>query len=67
VSPRILARRPSPELAAGELTHLDRVPVDPDLALEQWRAYVDAFRARGWEVAEVEPADEHPDGVRTRW
>jgi dimethylargininase len=63
VSPRLLARRPSPYLAGGELTHLDRVPVDADLALAQWRGYVDAFRARGWEVTEVEPADAHPDGV----
>jgi dimethylargininase len=45
------------------LTHLDRVAVDADLALSQWRGYVDAFRAHGWDVVEVEPADEHPDGV----
>jgi dimethylargininase len=63
VARRILARRPSPRLAAGELTHLERTPVDPELALEQWRGYVEAFRAHGWEVVEVEPADEHPDGV----
>lgn len=62
-SPLILVRRPSPELATGELTHLERVPVDPDLALLQWEGYVDAFRDHGWEVREVEPADEHPDGV----
>jgi dimethylargininase len=61
--PRLLVRRPSPRLAAGELTHLERVAVDADLALEQWRGYVDAFRERGWDVTEVEPADEHPDGV----
>ena len=63
MSPRILARRPSPLLGAGELTHLERVPVDAGLALEQWHGYVDAFRGRGWEVTEIEPADEHPDGV----
>lgn len=63
VSPRILARRPSPLLAAGELTHLDRVPVDAGLALAQWHGYVDAFRGRGWDVTEIAPADEHPDGV----
>jgi len=63
MSPCILARRPSPLLAAGELTHLDRVAVDAELALAQWRGYVDAFRGRGWDVAEIEPADEHPDGV----
>jgi dimethylargininase len=59
----LLVRRPSPELAAGEVTHLERVPVDAGLALEQWHGYVGAFRARGWTVTEVEPADEHPDGV----
>ena len=61
--PRILVRRPSPRLADGELTHLHRTPVDPDLALRQWAGYVEAFAARGWTVGEVEPADEHPDGV----
>jgi hypothetical protein len=33
---RLLVRRPSPRLAEGELTHLERVPVDPELALRQW-------------------------------
>ena len=61
--PRILVRRPSPRLAAGELTHLGRVPVDAGLAAAQWNEYVDAFRGRGWAVTEIEPADEHPDGV----
>jgi len=63
VSPRILVRRPSPKLAAGELTHLHRVPVDADLALAQWHGYVDAFGRHGWEVTTLERADEHPDGV----
>lgn len=61
--PRLLVRRPSPALAEGELTHLDRMPVDPDLALSQWLGYVDVYRDRGWEIVEVEPADEQPDGV----
>ncbi len=60
---RVLVRRPSPHLADGELTHLERVPVDPGLALTQWQGYVDAFAAAGWDVVEVPPADEHPDGV----
>ena len=60
---RVLARRPSPALAAGELTHLERVPVDADRALAQGLGYLDAFRSHGWEVTEIEPADEHPDGV----
>jgi len=61
--PRILVRRPSPGLAAGEVTHLERSPIDPALALEQWHGYVEAFRVRGWSVTEIEPADDHPDGV----
>ncbi len=60
---RILVRRPSPQLAAGELTHIDRQPVDADLALDQWQGYVRAFAEHGWDVTEVAPADEHPDGV----
>ncbi len=60
---RALVRRPGPRLADGEITHLDRVPVDPDLALEQWRAYVAALRDAGWETLEVDPADDCPDAV----
>ncbi|WP_127475693.1 dimethylargininase [Microbacterium sulfonylureivorans] len=61
--PRLLVRRPSPRLADGELTHLDRVTVDPVLARAQWDAYVDVFRERGWQIIEVDPADDQPDGV----
>ncbi len=61
--PRLLVRRPSPDLVGGELTHLERVPVDAALALAQWEQYVDAFRSRGWSVIEVASADAHPDGV----
>ncbi|MBX9244981.1 N(G),N(G)-dimethylarginine dimethylaminohydrolase [Actinotalea ferrariae] len=60
---RLLVRRPSPGLADGELTHLERWPVDLDLARRQWDAYVEVFVRRGWEVHEVEASDEHPDGV----
>lgn len=61
--PRLLVRRPSPLLAEGELTHIDRVPVDADLAQRQWEGYVDVFRSRGWRVVEIEAADAQPDGV----
>ena len=61
--PRLLVRRPSPALDSGELTHLDRVPVDPALALVQWQSYVEVFRTRGWDVVEVDAAHAHPDGV----
>ncbi|NPD04259.1 N(G),N(G)-dimethylarginine dimethylaminohydrolase [Nocardioides sp. zg-1308] len=58
-----LVRRPSPSLADGLVTHIERAPVDLDLALRQWRAYVDAFTEHGWEVVEAPASDAHPDGV----
>ena len=60
---RILVRRPSPRLAEGELTHIERVPVDADLAQQQWEQYVDVYRSRGWDVIDIEAADAHADGV----
>jgi dimethylargininase len=62
-SRKALVRRPSPRLAEGLVTHIDRLPVDPGLALRQWEAYVGALRADGWETVEVDPADGCPDGV----
>nr|WP_192812268.1 dimethylargininase [Salinibacterium sp. PAMC 21357] len=58
-----LVRAPSSRLAEGELTHLDRVPVDADLADTQWEAYVEALRANGFETVEVAAADELADSV----
>ncbi|MDN4173173.1 arginine deiminase family protein [Nocardioides sp. SOB77] len=60
---RALVRRPSPRLAEGLLTHVERVPVDVDLALQQWDGYVAALQAEGWETVEVPPAPECPDSV----
>ncbi|MEV8019036.1 dimethylargininase [Streptomyces sp. NPDC086554] len=62
-SKKALIRRPSPRLAEGLVTHIERTPVDADLALEQWEAYAEALRAHGWETLEVEPADDCPDAV----
>lgn len=61
--PTVLVRRPSSRLAEGELTHLERVPVDAALALTQWRSYVDTWRGLGWDVVEVRPDEAQPDGV----
>ncbi|GAA1690385.1 N(G),N(G)-dimethylarginine dimethylaminohydrolase [Microbacterium sediminicola] len=60
---KLLVRRPSPHLADGELTHLERVPVDADRALRQWEDYVEVFRTRGWQVIEVPAGEEFADGV----
>ncbi|WP_433544833.1 dimethylargininase [Streptomyces sp. CA-294286] len=62
-SRKALVRRPGPRLADGLLTHLARKPVDAQLALTQWEAYVSVLREHGWETVEVEPADDCPDGV----
>ena len=61
--PLALVRRPGPLLAQGITTHIDREPVDLELALTQWQGYVDAVRDAGWTVHEVAPADDHPDAV----
>src|SRR5829696_1495491 len=60
---RVLVRRPSSRLAEGLVTHIERRPVDVDLATRQWDAYVDAFHGAGWETVEVPPMEECPDGV----
>ncbi|MDQ0745236.1 dimethylargininase [Clavibacter sp. B3I6] len=58
-----LVRIPSSRLAEGELTHLERRPLDADLADQQWERYVLAFEEHGWSTREVPPADDHPDSV----
>jgi dimethylargininase len=60
---RALVRRPSPRLAEGLITHIERVPVDAELAAGQWQSYVDALVAVGWECVEVPAIDECADGV----
>jgi dimethylargininase len=58
-----LVRRPSPRLADGIVTHIDRWPVDAALALRQHEAYVAALEAAGWQVRWLPPADDLPDAV----
>ena len=62
-APVALVRRPGPRLAEGLVTHVERTPVDLDLARRQWEAYAAALASAGWQVVEVEPADDHPDAV----
>ncbi|TDD62877.1 N(G),N(G)-dimethylarginine dimethylaminohydrolase [Kribbella antibiotica] len=61
--PNALVRRPSPRLAEGLVTHIERKPVDADLAVRQWHQYVDTLAQHGWIPVEVPPIDECPDGV----
>jgi dimethylargininase len=58
-----LVRRPSPRLADGLVTHIDRSPVDVERATAQWEQYVAALAAQGWLVREVPPAPQCPDSV----
>jgi dimethylargininase len=60
---KALVRRPSPRLDEGIVTHLERRPVDVELARAQWVGYVQALENAGWETVEAPPADESPDGV----
>ncbi|HEX2415016.1 MAG TPA: N(G),N(G)-dimethylarginine dimethylaminohydrolase [Thermoleophilaceae bacterium] len=58
-----IVRRPSPRLAEGIVTHIERASVDAGRAAEQWEGYGEALRNHGWRIEEVPTADEHPDGV----
>ena len=63
MSPHALVRRPSPRLGDGLLTHLDRTPVDADLAVSQWEGYVAALAGEGWDIVEVPAASDCPDSA----
>ena len=58
-----LVRRPTTDLAAGQVTHIERVPVDVDLAMEQHAAYCQALTSSGWQLHHVDPAPGCPDAV----
>jgi dimethylargininase len=59
----VLVRRPSSRLAEGLVTHIERQPVDVELAMRQWDDYVAALVDAGWEIIQVPPMEECPDGV----
>jgi dimethylargininase len=58
-----LVRRPSPRLAEGIVTHIERSAIDVELARRQHDGYVAALAEHGWQVHEVPPADDCPDSV----
>lgn len=58
-----LVRPPGARLAEGLITHIERKPVDLALAMHQWRGYVTALEANGWQTVEVPGADDCPDAV----
>ena len=58
-----LTHVPSPDLELGERTHLERAPIDLDLALRQHAAYRQALRECGCEVRLLDLHRGCPDGV----
>ncbi len=60
---RALTRAISPRISEGELTHLERNPIDVDAARVQHADYSRALELLGCEVHEVDAAPEYPDSV----
>jgi dimethylargininase len=60
---RALVRPTSRRLAEGQLTHIERVAVDVDLAEQQWDTYCDALDTWGFQTVRVPGDDALPDSV----
>lgn len=58
-----LVRIPASNLDEGELTHIERRPIDQAKADEQWDHYCAALVAEGWDTVEVDAAPDLPDSV----
>jgi dimethylargininase len=58
-----LVRPPSPNLAEGVVTHIDRAAIDTDLADSQWDDYVAALADNGFTTVEVDAAPDLADSV----
>ena len=58
-----ITRQVSPALGDCELTHLDREPIDVDLARRQHGAYERLLADLGYRVESLPPAPELPDSV----
>lgn len=45
------------------MTHIERTPIDLDLAVRQWHGYVQAMADAGWVITEADPAPDCPDSA----
>ena len=61
--PRAYTRAVSPRLADCELTHLERLPIDPTRADRQHSAYEQALEQAGYEIIRLPELPDHPDGA----
>ena len=60
---RAFTRAVSPRLAECQLTHLDRVPIDPAKARQQHAAYEAALAGAGFEIVRLPELADDPDAV----
>lgn len=58
-----ITREISPRFAECEITHIERMPIDLDLARAQHHAYVDILRKLGCNVIELPAEPDLPDSV----
>ena len=58
-----LVRLPAANLSEGQVTHIERRPIDSELADAQWDKYLEAFTDNGWTISEAEPTPDLPDSV----
>jgi dimethylargininase len=58
-----ITREISPRFAECEITHIERTPIDLDLARLQHQAYVDTLRGLGCDVVELPAEPDLPDSV----
>jgi dimethylargininase len=58
-----IVRAPADTLADGQVTHIERTPVDLERANEQWDGYVATLSNAGWDIVEVPVASGQPDSV----
>jgi len=56
-------RVPSAKLPEATVTNVPRVLVDRDAADRQWDEYISALTGSGWQVVEIDAADDQPDAV----
>ena len=61
--PRAYTRAVSPKLADCELTHLERLTIDPTRADRQHSAYEQALEQAGYEIIRLPELPDHPDGA----
>ena len=58
-----IIRSISPKMANCELTHLERQPIDIQLAISQHKVYEDTLRQLGYQIIQAEAAPHLPDSV----